>query len=50
MIGRGVDGLLTDRPALARSVVEQRARMSTPERLLLQLAGVLGRGPEIEEP
>jgi glycerophosphoryl diester phosphodiesterase len=49
MIGRGVDGLLTDRPALARSVLEQRARMSTPERLLLQLAGILGAGPEIED-
>jgi len=50
MIGRGVDGLLTDKPALARSVLEQRAQMSAPERLLLELAGILGTTPEIGEP
>jgi glycerophosphoryl diester phosphodiesterase len=49
MIGRGVDGLLTDRPELARSVLEQRARMSAPQRLLLELAGVFGVAPEIGE-
>ncbi len=49
MISRGVDGLLTDKPALARSVLQQRARMSAPERLLLQLAGILGSVPEIGE-
>jgi glycerophosphoryl diester phosphodiesterase len=47
MISRGVDGILTDKPALARAVVTQRAAMSAPERLLLQLAGLLGRKPEI---
>ncbi len=47
MIGRGVDGLLTDKPALAQSVLQQRARMSAPERLLLELAGMLGSVPEI---
>jgi glycerophosphoryl diester phosphodiesterase len=50
MIGRGVDGLLTDKPALARTVLEQRAQMSAPERLLLQLAGILGATPELGEP
>jgi glycerophosphoryl diester phosphodiesterase len=49
MIGRGVDGILTDRPALARSVLSQRAVMSAPERLLLELAGVLGVTPEFAE-
>jgi glycerophosphoryl diester phosphodiesterase len=49
MIGRGVDGLLTDRPELARSVLEQRARMSAPQRLLLELAGIFGVAPEIGE-
>lgn len=49
MMSRGVDGLLTDKPALARSVLEQRARMSAPERLVLELAGMLGRVPEIGE-
>ena len=50
MIGRGVDSLITDKPALARSVLEQRATMSPPERLLLELAGILGVVPEIGEP
>jgi glycerophosphoryl diester phosphodiesterase len=50
MIGRGVDSLITDKPALARSVLEQRSEMSAPERLLLELAGVLGVPQDIGEP
>jgi glycerophosphoryl diester phosphodiesterase len=50
MMGRNVDGLITDRPALARSVLLQRAHMSVPERLLLELAGPLGMEPELGEP
>jgi glycerophosphoryl diester phosphodiesterase len=42
MVGRGVDGLITDKPALARSVLQQRAQMSVPERLLVELAGLFG--------
>ncbi len=42
MIGRGADGLITDRPALARQVLNERANMSSVERLLIQLAGLLG--------
>jgi glycerophosphoryl diester phosphodiesterase len=49
MISRGVDGLLTDKPALAQSVLEQRAEMSVPERLLLELSGLLGTVPEFGE-
>jgi glycerophosphoryl diester phosphodiesterase len=49
LIGRGVDGLITDKPALARSVLEQRAKMSAPERLLLELAGIFGVTPEFAE-
>jgi len=49
MMSRGVDGILTDRPALARTVLSQRAQMSAPERLLLELAGILGATPEIRE-
>lgn len=49
MIGRGVDGLITDKPALARSVLQQRAVLSPPERLLLELAGVFGVASEIGE-
>ena len=47
MISRGVDGLLTDKPALARGVLQQRADMSGPERLLIELAGILGTSREI---
>ena len=47
MISRGVDGLITDQPALAKAVLEIRAKLSVPERLLLELAGVFGLDPEI---
>ncbi len=42
MISRGVDGLITDEPALARQVIEVRAGLSTPERLILWLSQILG--------
>ncbi len=49
MIGRGVDALITNEPALARSVLEERARMAAPERLLLELADMFGVNPEIAD-
>ncbi len=49
MVGRGVDGLITDKPALARRVLVERAKMSPLERLLLELAGILGVTPELGE-
>ena len=49
MVSRGVDGLITDKPALARSVLELRSALSPAERVLLELAGVLGVTPEIHE-
>ncbi|MGY8770028.1 MAG: glycerophosphodiester phosphodiesterase family protein [Pirellulales bacterium] len=49
MISRGVDNIITDKPALARSVLKQRAEMSVPERLLLELGWVFGIEPEIVE-
>lgn len=42
MIGRGVDNLITDKPELARSVLKQRQQMTTMERLLVDLTGLLG--------
>lgn len=42
MTGRGVDGLITDYPDLATRVLEQRAALSPVERVLLELAEVLG--------
>jgi len=47
MMSRGVDGILTDKPELARSVLEQRAAMSTPQRLLLEFSGLLGIEPKV---
>ncbi|MEP2031513.1 MAG: glycerophosphodiester phosphodiesterase [Paracoccaceae bacterium] len=42
MMSRGVDGIITDEPALARHVLEIRAELSTAERFLLLLADVVG--------
>jgi glycerophosphoryl diester phosphodiesterase len=41
MISLGVDGLITDEPALARQVMEARNALSGPERLILALTGRL---------
>lgn len=49
MISRGAGGLITDDPALAHSVLEQRAAMSAPERLLLELAEFLGVKKAVRE-
>ena len=42
MISKGVDGLITDEPALARKVLAVRAELSTPERLVLWISQTLG--------
>jgi glycerophosphoryl diester phosphodiesterase len=42
MIGRGVDGIITNTPAVARKVLADRAGLSPAVRLLLELADVLG--------
>jgi glycerophosphoryl diester phosphodiesterase len=44
-LSRGVDGLITDDPALAREVLDERADASFPEKVLLHLAAVLGKTP-----
>ena len=44
MAGRGVDRIITDKPALARRVLDQRSQMSPAERLLAGLPSVLGVG------
>lgn len=49
LLGRGVDGLITDNPALARKVMERRTHATFGEKLLFDLAAVLGRKPEIPE-
>lgn len=42
LIGRGVDGLITDDPALARAVIDQVSQLSPAERLLFELADLFG--------
>ena len=46
MMGRGADNIITDEPALARAVLEERAQLSSVERLLLEVAILLGAGPK----
>jgi glycerophosphoryl diester phosphodiesterase len=50
MIGVGVDGLITDRPALAREVLARYAAMTQAERLFLFAMTQLGVREEISEP
>ncbi len=45
-MGKGADGLITDRPALAREVVEHRAEMSDAERVLVALLLRMGERSE----
>ena len=47
MISQGVDGLITDEPAMVGKVLNHRISMSPVGRMLLELAGVLGVTPEI---
>jgi glycerophosphoryl diester phosphodiesterase len=46
MMSRGVDGVITDHPALARLVLEERAEMSSVERLLVAAAFWIGLEPK----
>jgi len=45
MISRGVKCIITDKPALAREVLRQRAEMAPVERILLELAILCGSLP-----
>ncbi|MGE0757412.1 MAG: glycerophosphodiester phosphodiesterase family protein [Pirellulaceae bacterium] len=44
LISRGIDNLITDDPALARQVLEERAAMSPVERVLVEVAFLVGAG------
>ncbi|SHF35741.1 Glycerophosphoryl diester phosphodiesterase family protein [Ruegeria intermedia] len=48
MASMGVDGLITDRPAMAREVLRVRAEMEPGERLLLWLATTFGLSVDTE--
>lgn len=43
MISLGVDGVITDEPAMAQNVLTQRAKLGTIERLLLHTTVLLGQ-------
>nr|WP_300371532.1 glycerophosphodiester phosphodiesterase family protein [Methyloprofundus sp.] len=47
--GRGADGLITDKPAMARIVLPHRANMPVIGRLILEFAEILGVFPELGE-
>jgi len=42
LMNRGVDGILTNHPDLARKVLRHRAEMNSSERLLTEVAAILG--------
>ena len=50
MIGLGVDGLITDRPDVARKVLDRYARMSQAERLFVFVMTTLGAETDVEPP
>ena len=50
LMGLGVDGLITNRPALGKEVVAHYATMSPAQRLFLFVMTRLGVREEISEP
>ena len=50
MIGLGVDGLITNRPGVAREVVDRYARMTEAERLLLFIITSFGAEADVTPP
>jgi glycerophosphoryl diester phosphodiesterase len=50
MIGLGVDGLITNRPDVARAVLDRYARMTQAERLLLFVMTSLGAEEDVTPP
>ncbi|RLE31142.1 MAG: glycerophosphodiester phosphodiesterase [Acidobacteria bacterium] len=46
MMSWGVDGIITDYPALARTVIEERTELSSAERLMLTAAFWIGLEPK----
>jgi len=49
-LNRKVDGILTDRPDLARQVLKQRSEMSSAERLLTELSILFNQPQVVVEP
>jgi glycerophosphoryl diester phosphodiesterase len=49
MMSRGIDGIITDEPALARQVMELRRQLSPFGRLVVWIAGEAGLLPGIDK-
>jgi glycerophosphoryl diester phosphodiesterase len=49
MMSKGVDGIITDKPALAAMIRTERAELGTHERIMIQLASFIGKQPERPE-
>jgi glycerophosphoryl diester phosphodiesterase len=45
MMSKGVDGIITDYPGLASKVRMERAQLETHERIMIQLASLIGKQP-----
>ncbi len=45
MMSKGVDGIITDKPQLASAVRKERAELGMHERILIQLASLMGKQP-----
>ena len=49
LMNRGVDGILTNRPEIAREVLRHRSQMSSSERMLVEIAALLSAAPSSVE-
>jgi hypothetical protein len=49
-LSRGVDGLITDKPDIARTVIDARAQMTDTERFLVAQLIRYGASPRALEP
>jgi glycerophosphoryl diester phosphodiesterase len=45
MMSKGVDGIITDKPALALNIRKERAELDVHERMMIQLASFIGKQP-----
>ena len=45
MMSKGVNGIITDKPGLALKIRKERAGLDVPERMMIQLASLIGRQP-----
>jgi len=49
LMNRGVDGVITNRPEVAKDVLKQRSDMSSTDRLLTEIVALLGKPPTYGE-